>query len=62
MGYLLKHPGLKEKGIPAFLGKLEYWDALGSTLEDYAGKNPEQAETLMKRYQKFAEEWITPLF
>jgi len=60
MDYILKHPGLKEKGIPAFLGKLEYWDALGSALEDYASKNPKQAETLMKRYQKFAEEWTIP--
>ncbi len=62
MDYLLKHPGLKEKGIPAFLGKLEYWDALGSAVEDYAGKNAKEADTLIKRYQKFAEEWITPRF
>ncbi len=62
MDYLLKHPGLKEKGIPAFLGKLEYWDALGSAVEDYASKNAKEADTLIKRYQKFAEEWITPLF
>jgi hypothetical protein len=62
MDYLLKHPELKEKGIPAFLGKLEHWDALGSAVEDNASKNPQQAETLMKRYQKFATEWTTPWF
>ena len=62
MGYLLKHPGLKEKGIPAFLGKLGYWDVLGSAVEDYGSKNAKEADTLIKRYQKFAEEWITPRF
>jgi len=62
MDYLLKHPGLKQKGIPAFLGKLEYWDALGFAVEDYASKNAKEADTLIKRYQKFAEEWITPRF
>jgi hypothetical protein len=62
MDYLLKNPGLKERGIPAFLGRLEYWDALGSAVEDYASKNPKQAEMLMKRYQNFATEWMTPWF
>lgn len=58
MDYLSKHPGLKEKGVPGFLPKINYWNDLGSGIEDYLNRNPKEAEKFIKRYQEFAKEWM----
>ncbi|MCK4305027.1 MAG: hypothetical protein KAY24_12385 [Candidatus Eisenbacteria sp.] len=58
MDYLSKHPELKEKGVPRFLPKINYWNDLGSGMEDYLNRNPKEAEKFMKRYQEFTQEWM----